>query len=514
MATSLFITGFLVSLLILGIFARTIFTRNRDLMSYRTFFLLGFVYFISNSTMLIATNDPRNSPLGNYTPSGEGYLRMCIAMVMFVAVYMLADKAGSRMGALTKLIPEPKVTPSAPAILTTISISLVIALIASLAGGAAVTGGAGQGVGYTGAVLIQLRGSFVAIAMGLATYYLLCRRVNPLAWFVFFGVLAIGAPITLALSGGRRSFLTMIIAIGWAWYYFTLRYGDFKVLIVKAAIPAAAAFVLLVTWSSIRHQEASATATIGVRFQQLTTVVTNPLAGLGYTMQTLIQDAPVNVIFIMENYPTNYDIPWWHGIVYFVTNPIPRAIFPAKPEGLGELIQDQMDAAANLGPGILGHGWAESGYAGIIGYALFFGFLIAVVDRAISQRALNPFFVVIMAGSMAEVLALPRGDTPLFLANIVAATLLSMAIIFGLNLVFGPVWKSFEPLETAEMRRYRASLLPPEHETATIVWDADAQSADPALSLQPETPAQPALTRKSERRADDRSIERAGPRWE
>lgn len=514
MATSLFITGLLVSLLILGIFTRTVFTRNRDLMSYRTFFLLGFVYFISNSTMLIAINDPRNSPAGTYTPTGEGYTRMCIAMVLFVAVYMLADKAGSRMGSLTRLIPEPKVTPSAPAILTTIAISLVIALIASLAGGAAATAGTGQGVGYTGAVVIQLRGSFVAIAMGLATYYLLCRRVNPLAWFVFFGVLIIGAPITLALSGGRRSFLTMIIAIGWAWYYFTLRYGDFKVLIIKAAIPAAAAFVLLVTWSSIRHQEASATATLGVRFQQLTTVVTNPLAGLGYTMETLIQDAPMNVIFIMENYPTNYQIPWWHGIVYFVTNPIPRAIFPAKPEGLGVYLQEQTDAGANLGPGIIGHGWAESGYAGVIGYALFFGVLIAVVDRALSQRALNPFFIIIMAGSMAEVLALPRGETPLFLANIVAATLLSMAIIFGLNLAFGPVWKSFEPLETPEMRRYRQSLQPPEPEPVTIAWDSGDESTGPDTTQRPEALSRSAPERPRMTTDNDRSTERPGPRWE
>jgi hypothetical protein len=109
-----------------------------------------------------------------------------------------------------------------------------------------------------------------------------------------------------------------------------------------------------------------------------------------------------------------------------------------------------MHVAPNLGVGIIGHGWSELSAFGVLYYALFFGLLVGGVDRAIAQRAWNPFFLSVMGSGMGNVVALTRGDTPLFMIQITGGIVFSALILYILKAA-APVWASFPSLVPAGM---------------------------------------------------------------
>lgn len=133
----------------------------------------------------------------------------------------------------------------------------------------------------------------------------------------------------------------------------------------------------------------------------------------------MLQDSAYNSMYFIENYPDTHEHRPLHGLVFMLTNPIPRAVFPSKPMALGILMQEEVGASANLGPGIIGHGWMEAGWIGVIYYAAFFGFGIAAADKLIRLRSDNPYFISAMGASMGNVIALPRGETALFMVFLV-----------------------------------------------------------------------------------------------
>jgi hypothetical protein len=95
-------------------------------------------------------------------------------------------------------------------------------------------------------------------------------------------------------------------------------------------------------------------------------------------------------------------------------------MWPSKPEGMAVVVERQMRAQANLGIGIIGHGWAEGGWLGVLGYAAFFGFLAGAVDGLIKQRAWNPYFISAIGSCLGQLVAIPRGETSLFFLLVIA----------------------------------------------------------------------------------------------
>ena len=160
----------------------------------------------------------------------------------------------------------------------------------------------------------------------------------------------------------------------------------------------------------------------------------------------LAQDTPANSTYIIENYPENYERKPLVGALYVAGMPVPRSVWPSKPMGLGIEIMDQMNAVANLAPGIIGHGWYELGFIGIIYYAMFFGLYCGLLDRTLMERAANPFFIAALGAALGNTIALPRGDTPLFFTQVLAAYAAVFGTLIVLNIVLGPVFRGFVPL--------------------------------------------------------------------
>jgi hypothetical protein len=105
-----------------------------------------------------------------------------------------------------------------------------------------------------------------------------------------------------------------------------------------------------------------------------------------------------------------------------------------------------MGTPANLGVGILGHGWSEGGILGVIGYAAFFGFFAAAFDNLIRQRMWNPFFLAAIGSSLGNVYALARGETSLFLLQVINGFVGVIIVLYLLKLFFNPVMLASAPL--------------------------------------------------------------------
>lgn len=433
MSAPLIVSSLLVTVLIAVIFLRDLVQRKRDLFSIRNFFLLGVLFFYGIAGMIYGSN-PAGFP---YVSRGEGMVIIAVALPLFMGCFFLGELLGRKMSGLARFIPPLNLPVTTPALLFSIIATLSFGLFI-----VAIFRNENSSAGYAAALGLQFRSGMAACAMGLATYYFIAQRFNPLAWAVFGTTFVLATVITTFGGTGRRDWLAVFFSIPWTWYYARLRYHPLLPVAIKLAPIAAVTMVIMISYSAIRHEYGK-----DVRFEQrigqLVEIARDPLLGLNETVRVLTSDTPAISSFILEYYPNPYPQKPFNGLFYILAQPIPRAIWPGKPVALGIEVQDQLNNPANLGPGILGHGWAEAGWLGIVYYAIFFGIFVTIIDTAIVQRAHHPFFIAVMGAGLGNVMALPRGDTPLFLIQILAAWISTMVLLYLVRIAAGPLMSGF-----------------------------------------------------------------------
>lgn len=422
-------------LLILGIFARNIRSRTWDILSWRNLFLLGFLHFYCLSAYFTATG----TTLPNFIRLAEGaWGKLAAGMVLFIAVFLPAANWGMRSRRLTSLIPKLQVPVTSPAIVTCVLVLSGLALLFSI-----------PFMNYFGVVVSQIRGNLAAAAVGLATYYLIARRFNPMSWVLLLTAIGVGAIASTVGASGRRAFLSVLLVIPWIWYFAVWRYQSSGANFGRIAVLFVLGVMAIVIYSPFRSPvvgKEATMATMSLRAQQFQEIITNPKLDGEAFRHILYTDTVPNTTWVLHHYPGTHGFWPLHGVQFVLSNPIPRGVWSGKPEAFGIILRDQMRVVPNLGPGIIAHGWMEGWFFGIVAYALFFGLLVGVVDRAVSDRSWNPFFLVVIGSNLGNVIALPRGDTPLFLLQLTAAFIACALVIGTLRIMFGPVWAAFPVL--------------------------------------------------------------------
>jgi hypothetical protein len=406
--------------------------RKNNILSYRNFFLLGFIFFYGVATAFLMILADGSGEV--YTPEGSGFGPLAVLIPTFVLFFAFAWKIGHKWNWTGKVIPKVELPVNTPGIMIGIAALLGVAAL-----------GLAAPTSYLGGVFTQMRPGLAASAAGLATYFLLAQIRNPIAWAVFAATFVFASLLSVAGGTDRRFVLGVFIVVVWVWYYHSLRFRPILTTVTKLGVLGAVATMFIILYSGIRHA-GEARANIGARAEQLVTALADPTVSNAALNQVLYQDAPVNTIYIIESYPRDNALDPFNGILFFLSNPIPRFFWPDKPVGLGYALQQQFNIAANLGPGIIGHGWAEGMWFGVIGYALFFGILVGVLDRLIRDRATNPYYVAVMGSFMGNFIALPRGETSLFGVLIVTGVVGSLGILWLVNTVLGPALRAFTPL--------------------------------------------------------------------
>ncbi len=433
------ITAAAVIVASLSIFCYDVVTRRWDAISWRNLFLIGFLHFYGFGCWWVS----RGFVAKGVPIQGFGLVYLAAGTGLFFVVFLVFTWWGREWGWTSRLIPRIELPITGPGVVGSVLVLLAIAAV-----GATVIQ-----FTYAGALVAFLRGQLAATAVGLATYFFIARRFNPVAWTLFLGTLLMAVLIGVVGSSGRRMMLGSLLAVPWMWYFTVWRYRSARANFTRLGAGFVLVLLAAVVYTPLRMKDTGSSgigATIGHRFNQLIEIIQDPF---GLVDQKIIDslvytDAPPNTVFIMENYPENYPYIPGAGLLWMVSNPVPRSVWPGKPEALGLTIKLQMHAASNLGPGIVGHGWAEGGFLGIVGYAVAFGVLAGAIDRALAQRSWNPYFVAVMGSNLGNIFGLARGDTPLFLLEFLSGVVVSMTILYVVKWTYGPVAAAFPPLWT------------------------------------------------------------------
>lgn len=432
----LLIVGVLVCLVVAAILARDILLRIYDPFSWKHLFLIGFVVFFGTGTVFTVANDV-GSDLHVASDRAKGIMAM--GLVLFLVVFLVSVRWGMKSAWVDKLVPTldlPRTTPGV-LICTFAALALVIGSLAFPA----------TGESLTAALASYFRGGMAVVATGLATYWLLAQRFNPISWLLLVGTAAICMVASIAGESGRRPLLGVMMVVPWVWYYTVLRYRPVRSWVPKAGLLLAASFVLLVGYSgvraSLRNKERSLSALTNALVQS---AQSSDLSGRNLKQDLFYQDAATNSMYIIDTYGEQFEQQPLRGLYWLITNPIPRSWWPAKPVSLSGDISTQQRVIGNIAPGIIGHGWAEAEFIGIAYYAVFFGFIVGAGDRLLQLRASNPFFVVAFGCSLGQAIAMSRGDTPNFFLQSLLTTGMAFGLMYGCKLVFGPIMAAFPQL--------------------------------------------------------------------
>lgn len=427
--------GLVLMLAILFYIYWTYRTGTYELLSWRNFFLLGFIQFYCLAIVFAA---PYGFASEIYAPTGEGFGKLLFAVPLFFILYLFTHHIAHEWHWVERYVPKYDFP------ITTSGVLLCSLLLATVVVGSIPLGGGS----VTEAIVFFVRMSLGSCAAGLAFYLVLSNPRNPTWWGLFLPLFALAVLVSITNTIGRRDFLSVFFMVAWVWYYAKLRYQPRTKVLSKLAMAGGVIFVCLVIYNAGRSALGFTDATLQARANQMLELVKNPdFSQRNVEFEILRQDTPLNTIAIMENYPDPYDYIPLHGLQVYLTNPIPRAFFPNKPSALGIILVDQFPTGgANLGPGIIGHGWAEAAWIGIIYYAIAFGIIIAVIDRVTRYRTHNPYWICVIGASLGNVLALARGETSIFFMLITAGFIVSSGIMYAAHIFLRAYFIAGAPL--------------------------------------------------------------------
>lgn len=437
--------GWLTTFCLIGLVIYKCFLR-RDwpLLSYHTFFIIGFMQFYSVPMGLYWLLDIPPT-IGRYTPTLDEW-NACAALVpIFIIIYLLCYSFGRRRQTWTKYIPGAGIPTTQSGVFITIGVTLVTVVAL------AVLGGLGSLVEV---FLVMIRPAMCAFAAALTIMLVIRQPGNPLYWGIFLATFAFGLVISTTFGIGRRDAVSMFLAIAWMGYWAHLRYrsGGRQLAVLTGLLVVAGFFIL--SYSAIRSKDYTREGTgIATRAQQLGQIATGGGGGGGSLLDAqslsmiFVQDTPLNTSYIMHSFPRDHALFPFNGIAYFVTNPIPRALWEGKPLGIGTEMQKILGTGGNLGVGIIGHGWIEFMFPGVVLYAAVFGLLYAVLDNSMIQRANNPYFIAAMGASLGQIIAVPRGEVSLFMVLWFYGLIGILFMLYCTRLAFDAVMKASLPLQ-------------------------------------------------------------------
>ncbi|MBD1849838.1 hypothetical protein [Leptolyngbya sp. ST-U4] len=212
--------------------------------------------------------------------------------------------------------------------------------------------------------------------------------------FPFWQIAVMGSIFALVLfhafSGGTRNIFISHIATCIMSYLLTLPYNNFRNTVIPILI---AGFIAL--YASYHMLEFR---TMGLR-----NYITNQVYASEETRDTLAVDYNLaSIAPLIEVFPAQQEFLGFEVIYWSLVRPIPRALFPDKPEGLSVSIEEVVGAEGyTVAATYLGESYMMAGWLGVIGVSVFFGALAAWWNRMAMQSQSDYALVVYALGFFA-----------------------------------------------------------------------------------------------------------------
>jgi len=394
--------------------------RTVPLVSVRNLFFVGFIVFqLTSASISLVTQRFKLFMVTDLRGSATTLWVLC---ALFVVVFLIASRWTWPVRQLLARIPDRAAFPN--------FVSLAVLSTAFL----------GTGILFKniliyipvfGPLSAIIGSGLLAAAVGLAAWAYAPRLLNPAALALMMGVLITALLSSMHLSYGRRDLLTVLVAAIWGAYHGHWRHLSRGREIMMLAAVGMAGILLIAAVTATRGKQLGATDL----YSRITSLESERIEkGLVATFTG--QETARNSMWIIENIPENHDYRPFNMLIYAVTQPIPRIIWPGKPNGLGwAIVHDYTDVGRrmkgfSIGPGVIGHIWADNPWLTFLPYTIIFGLLCRTMDEVILRRPYNPFIVVAFGAALGQVIGLARGDTGLFLFRIFAAVFFTLMAMF------------------------------------------------------------------------------------
>lgn len=455
MTTLVSVFLFVVGAALLGMMLRQYIRGTHDLLSFRNFAIIGFVVFqvFGPVGALMGNSERTEFMLAEPISTSLKYLMM---LGVFVALFFWTYRRGFFVTRLASLIPKTKATPS-DSLLWTLAIVLVV-----------------LGMGLKFGVNIPLISAlshtfglaFAAAACGIIGWIWGPRLFNPAVMIPAAFITICAAIVAMTGQFGRRPLVAVGAALLWGMYFSHWRYLEWKPAVTRFILVAAVPVIFIGLVSTVRtHAEHD--RNIGDQISAIRSRG-DVVRGLGLLFKG--QDAGENSLWLIEQYPQNFETRYFHTIWYTIVYPVPRGWWEEKPEPLSSQlphmarVQQVNRDALTLGPGIIGHAAAEGGWIALIVYGLIAGLFIRLLDELHWYHASSPLAVAALGSSFGQVVGFARGETAAF----VALFLIGVTFTYLTMVLLG---KTLERISgnlsmNEEMRAE-------EDEWSEVDWDAD-----------------------------------------
>ncbi|MCE2881359.1 MAG: hypothetical protein LW636_03220 [Planctomycetaceae bacterium] len=274
-------------------------------------------------------------------------------------------------------------------------------------------------------------GSF-AVACGLAGWAWGRRPANFAIVATAIILLVFCIASLLAYTFGRREVLGVLITFVWALFYARWRFSGASLLVARTVVFGSIGFAFLVFFTASRRgDETQRTAT---EYLVAFTQVTGPEIVESAFALTNGQQAGSNSMWLIETHPKDFPYDTLHSLGYYLTQPVPRAIWESKYEPLGRtMVADaritRVAEEYSVGPGIVGHVVNDNPWITLPLYAVLLGLALRYLDERVRRCVDDPFVVVPLGAGLAQILGMPRGELGLFAFQLTTAIIGGWAVL-------------------------------------------------------------------------------------
>jgi len=270
---------------------------------------------------------------------------------------------------------------------------------------------------------------------------------NPILLYIALAVLLFSVGFAM-LSGGssRRDLVGVLVTLPLVFYWVRYRYArPIRTLIIIGLIGVVGT-LMVNGYSSFRHHlQKSGNKNVGTLVRAVLDLPSRMLTFNEHTSDQMLGQNAVDVsllainVYQTEQWP-GFDTQPLHSLKFIAVNPIPRAFWPDKPEGLGRTLPRDTKLRGGRetwGPGIVGHGFHEGGLHMLVFYAFIVGTLLRLFDELLARFPGNPYLLGILATNAGQIVGWPRGDIGTFTVQIIGGVIAGLFIMLIGRIVFG-----------------------------------------------------------------------------
>jgi hypothetical protein len=299
---------------------------------------------------------------------------------------------------------------------------------------------------FVGLVVYQL--SHKALIFGCVFSFLLWYkdRMN-VAWMLMFvGAFLLAALISMVVSGGRRMLLSVFLGPVLCVYWIHVRHWKTRNTLIALSLAASAILLVSVVYSSIRwfnrgpfKQERTAMTVIeqlrGLQHRE--GLFSNLFANrLNYFSQSNVHYALLTKRYVDSGQLIPVPL---NTLRFIITYPIPRRIWPGKPQTLGVIVPHELAKipSTTWGLGAAGHAAFEGGVFAMVIYGILVAVGIRFMDEPLRLQPTNPFLLSLHAAALPHVAGFARGDFTTMTLETAECFLFAILLSFVCRMVFG-----------------------------------------------------------------------------